>query len=452
VTTIKDQVAVEATIAERAWTAAFGSLMAAVAVCFPRRDSRMLGRSMTQGMLMELERRNCWTLAQALGHDGPYRLQHFLSRGAWNHDLARDHLAAWTAGELTDDEAVLVVDETGDEKSSTDCVGASHQYSGALGGVGLCQVAVHLAYASVHGHALIDRELYLPAAWAEDEERRLLRHVPDEITFATKPQLAAAMLHRARELGLAARWFTGDEVYGSLELRRTARTLGFDYALAVKADHRATTAVGRFAATQLAAKVPARAWMRLRTGNGTKGDRHYDWALIDVLPDDTPAGQDAATAGHAFLVVRRHRYTRELSFYRCHSAAPVSLTTLVNIICTRWKIEEDFQGAKGLAGLDQGQVTCWTSWMRWSLISLFAAAVLAVTHARTRTADGAGHGLELAPASGRELLAILRITALPQPRRDRDHILHWSAWRRHHQHQATEAHRRWNNITAAAAP
>ncbi|WP_406174356.1 hypothetical protein [Streptomyces sp. NBC_00996] len=87
--------------------------------------------------------------------------------------------------------------------------------------------------------------------------------------------------------------------------------------------------------------------------------------------------------------------------------------------------------------------------MCWSLISLFAAAVLAVTHARTT--DGAGHGLELAPASGRELLAILRITALPQPRRDRDHILHWSAWRRHHQHQATEAHRRWNNITAAAA-
>ncbi|MDQ0578405.1 hypothetical protein [Streptomyces rishiriensis] len=138
--------------------------------------------------------------------------------------------------------------------------------------------------------------------------------MPDKITFATKPQPAAAVLHRVREVGVASRWFTGDEVYGSLELRRTARTLGFDYALAVKADHRATTAVGRFAATQLAAKVPARAWMGLRTGNGTKGDRHYDWALIDVLPDDTPPGQDAATTGHAFLLVRRHRYTRQLAF------------------------------------------------------------------------------------------------------------------------------------------
>ncbi|MFD9286668.1 hypothetical protein ACFWD7_58125 [Streptomyces mirabilis] len=88
------------------------------------------------------------------------------------------------------------------------------------------------------------------------------------------------------------------------------------------------------------------------------------------------------------------------------------------------------------------------SWMRWSLISLFAAAVLAVTHARTAD-EVAGHDLQLAPASGRELLAVLRITALPTPRRDLEHALHWSAWRRHHRHQAAEAHRRWNNITAA---
>ncbi|MFJ3897563.1 transposase [Streptomyces sp. NPDC090083] len=195
-----------------------------------------------------------------------------------------------------------------------------HQYSGALGGVGLCQVAVHLTYASPRGHALIDRERYLPAAWAEDEERRLLRHVHDEVTFATNPQLAAAMLHRARGLGLPARWFTGDEVYGSLDLRRTARTLGFDYALAVRADHRASTAVGRLSATELAAKVPAGAWTRRRTGNGTKGR-----PPLRLGPDRRPGRRcpaDRDEAGHAFLGVRRHRYTRELSFYRCHSTTP----------------------------------------------------------------------------------------------------------------------------------
>lgn len=446
-TTIKNQVAVEATIAEQVWADAFGAVMAEVAGCFPRRDSRLLAREMTYAMLMELERRNCWTLSEALGHDGPHRLQHFLSRGAWDHDQARGRIAAWTARQLADEQAVLIVDETGDEKSSTDCVGAARQYSGALGGVGLCQVAVHLTYASTHGHALIDRELYLPAGWAQDEERRLLRHVPDQTVFATKPQLAAAMLTRARELGMSARWFTGDEVYGSLELRRTARALGFDYALAVKADHRAATPAGRYTATALAAKVPARSWMRVRTGHGLKGDRHYDWALVEVTADDTPTGT-ADTGGHAFLVVRRHRYTRQLSFYRCHSTSPVTLADLIDIICTRWKIEEDFQQAKGLTGLDQGQVTSWISWTRWSLISLLAAAVLTITHARSRTTHDPG--TQLVPASPRELLAVLRARAIPAPRRDLDHILYWSTWRRRHQHRATTCHQRWNNITAAA--
>jgi SRSO17 transposase len=292
---------------------------------------------------------------------------------------------------------------------------------------------------------LIDRELYLPAGWAEEEERRLLRHMPDTIGFATKAQMAAAMLARARRLEIPARWFAGDEVYGGLELRRTARTLGFDYALAVKADHRVTTPVGRFTATVLTTKVPARSWMRMRTGHGLKGDRHYDWALIQVIPDDTPTGE---ADGHAFLIVCRHRYTRQLSFYRCHSTTSVSLADLVDIICTRWKIEEDFQQTKDRTGLDQGQVTSWISWMRWSLISLLAA-VLTVTHGRSHTTDDSN--LELAPASPRELLTILRVTAVPAPRRDLQHVLTWSARRRHHQHRATACHRRWNNITAEAS-
>jgi SRSO17 transposase len=148
--------------------------------------------------------------------------------------------------------------------------------SGIGGGVGLCQAAVHLTYASARGHALIDRELYLPAGWAADEERRLLRHVPDAVQFATKPQLATAMLARARSLGIAARWFAEDEVYGGRELRETARALGFSHALAVKADHRATTQAGRLSAAELAGRVPKKAWMRMRTGHGLKGDRHYD--------------------------------------------------------------------------------------------------------------------------------------------------------------------------------
>jgi SRSO17 transposase len=174
-----------------------------------------------------------------------------------------------------------------------------------------------------------------------------------------------------------------DEVYGGHDLRTRIRELGYGYAVAVPASHRVTTPAGRFTASSLVARLPRRAWQRLRAGHGTKGDRHYDWAMIEVSPDDTPPGHDP---GHSVLLVRRHRYTGELSFYRCHSTAPASLAGLVAVVCTRWRIEEDIRAAKSLTGLDHGQVTCWNSWIRWSLISLVAAALLAVALARTRSA------------------------------------------------------------------
>ncbi|MFE9500611.1 IS701 family transposase [Streptomyces collinus] len=407
--TIKDQVAVGATIARQAWTTAFGAAMDTITDCFPRPEPRLVAREMTGAMLMELEARNCWTLAEALGHPGPHRLQHFLSRSGFDHDTARDRLAAWTAGELVDDNAVLIVDETGDAKSSADCVGAARQYSGALGGVGLCQVAVHLTYAGERGHAIIDRALYLPTAWAEDEERRLLTHVPDEVEFATKSQLAAAMLERVRSLNIMARWLAGDEVYGGRDLRRQARRLGFDYALAVRADHRATTGAGSFTATQLADRIPKKAWARMRTGHGLKGDRHYDWALVEVQADDTPDGHED---GHAYLVIRRHRYTGERSFYRCYSTTPVTLATLIDVITRRWKVEEDFQLAKGVCGLDEGQTTCWNSWMRWTLISMLVAAVLAITRARTTSPASPAR---LVVASARDSSACCGPPCCPDP-------------------------------------
>ena len=100
----------------------------------------------------------------------------------------------------------------------------------------------------------------------------------------------------------------------------------------MRADHRVNTAARRFTTTELTTRAPRRTWMRMRTGHGLKGDRHYDWAMLGVRPDDTPDNQ---APGHAYLLVRRHRYTGELSFYRCHSAAPVALAALVDAVCCR---------------------------------------------------------------------------------------------------------------------
>jgi SRSO17 transposase len=98
------------------------------------------------------------------------------------------------------------------------------------------------------------------------------------------------MLERARKAGIPARWVSADEVYGGRDLRTRIREVGYDYTVSVAASHRVTTPAGRSAVTSLLARLPRKAWQRLRAGHGAKGDRHYDWAMIEADPDDTPWG------------------------------------------------------------------------------------------------------------------------------------------------------------------
>jgi SRSO17 transposase len=397
---------------------------------------------MLSGLLMELDDYNCWTIAEAVGHRGPHRLQHLLSRAVWDDQRAADIASAWAASHLDDGDAVLIVDETADAKSSTDAAGAARQYSGALGGIALCQVAVTLTYATGGGHALIGRALYLPEGCAADEEHRELAGVPDEVTFATKPQLASALLDHAHHLGIRAAFVAGDEVYGGRELRRSIRQHEMGYVMAVRANHIVTTGPGRtVTAAAAAGLIPARAWHRMRTGSGTKGTRHYDWAMLEVTSDDTPGGHDG---GHSVLLARRHRYTGQLSYYRCWTPGPVPLAKLIATASARWRIEEDHQLSKQVTGLDAGQVIRWQSWHRWTVICLLAYIYLAVAVAVQRQHE-AGSDLDagLVPVTVPELLRLLRDIVIPPPRRDRAHRLHWSAWRRRHQYRACQAHRRW---------
>ncbi|MCY0924581.1 transposase, partial [Streptomyces sp. H27-G5] len=200
---------------------AFGGLLASMAGCFARSETRETFARMTRGMLMELEDVNCWSLSEAIGERGPHRPHHLLSRAVWDEQQVLERTARWAVGLLDDGDGVLIADETGDAKSSTDAVAAARQYSGSVGGVDLCQVAVHLTFATSAGHCLIDRRLYFTKEWAGDEERRELTGVPDELCFATKPQLAAHMLRGAGPQGISASFFLGDEVYGGRELRTT---------------------------------------------------------------------------------------------------------------------------------------------------------------------------------------------------------------------------------------
>jgi SRSO17 transposase len=398
---------------------------------------------MVEGLLMELEDYNCWSIAEAAGHRGPHRLQHLLSRAVWDEQQLLDSAAAWAVGYLGDQDAVLIVDETADEKSSGDAVGAARQYSGTVGGIALCQVAVTLTLATSRGHALIGRALYLPETCAADEEHRELAGVPGEVMFATKPELAGELLTSAHERGIRAAFVAGDEVYSGRRLRRAIRGRGMGYVLAVRASHILAVGSGRaMTAAQAARLIPREAWHRIRTGHGSKGVRHYDWAMLEVTGDDAP-GDGRDDDGHSALLVRRHRYTGTLSFYRCWTPEPVPLARLIAVAQVRWKIEEDHQLAKQVAGLDSGQVIRWRSWHRWSALCLLACMYLAVAVALDRDAH-AGLETGLIPVTIPEMLRMLRGTVIPPPRRDRAHRQHWSYWRRRHQYRASQAHRRWN--------
>jgi SRSO17 transposase len=191
-------------------------------------ELRRRAKAFVRGLLADLPRKNCWTLAEHAGNPNPDGMQHLLGRAVWDHDAVRDDVRDYLVEHLGDPGAVLVVDETGDLKKGIATVGVQRQYTGTAGRIENAQVAVYLVYATEAGHGVIDRELYLPRAWTCDPERSEAAGVPDDVRFATKPARATAMISRALDAGVPAAWVTGDEVYGANPgLRAELRPAGF---------------------------------------------------------------------------------------------------------------------------------------------------------------------------------------------------------------------------------
>jgi SRSO17 transposase len=345
------------------WRAHFDELMGRVAGRFARVETRRRVRGLLLGLLSDLPRKNAWTIAEHVGDATPDGMQHLLCKAVWDTDGVRDDLRCYVVEHLGDQDAVLVVDETGDLKKGTDTVGVQRQYTGTAGRIENAQVAVYLTYASTAGHALIDRALYLPKGWAEDRQRRTDAGVPDDVEFATKPTLARRMIARALDAEVPARWVAGDEVYGADPgLRSDLEHRQVGYVLTVACDHRVNSLAVPLRADEIATALPAAAWQRLSAGQGSKGPRFYDWAWVGI---DTNADR----AGQQWLLIRRNNTTGELAYYRCYAPEPVPLRELVRVAGRRWTAEESFQAGKGLTGLDQHQVRRWTSWHRWTLLA-----------------------------------------------------------------------------------
>src|ERR687898_712660 len=181
------------------WREELGALEARLGELFVRAEPRRQAGLYLEGLLSAAKRKNGWQLAEQIGDARPWRTQRVLSHVLWDQDAARDLCRDYVIEHLGAADGVLIVDETGFLKKGEHSVGVARQYSGTAGRIDNCQIGVFLAYASRFGQALIDRRLYLPEAWANNEARRTKAGVPQEATFATKPQIACELIASALE-------------------------------------------------------------------------------------------------------------------------------------------------------------------------------------------------------------------------------------------------------------
>jgi SRSO17 transposase len=342
------------------------------------------------GLLGDERRKTGWMRAEAAGDPGPWRQQAVLGRGRWDADALRDIVVDYALETLAHADAVLVIDETGFLKQGRASCGVGRQYTGSAGKITNCQIGVFAAYVSRHGHAFIDRALYLPKSWTNDPARMTASHVPAGTGFATKPQLAIAMIERALAADVPFAWVAADAVYGVGDIEQRLRRAGKGYVLGVTSAHRFNSwgkprRIGGTAA-MIAGTIAADEWHRLSAGAGTKGPRLHDWCyleLADLKADRLPAPGSLWTRG---LLIRRHIPSGDLAFFSTWCPAGTAIATLVAVEGHRWSIEDSFETAKNELGLDHNETRSWHGWHRHvSLVMLAFAMLAAIRHQANAT-------------------------------------------------------------------
>lgn len=357
-----------------AWQEEFKQLVKRIGPRFARSQSRDWLAAYLQGLLSQVQRKNGWQLAETVGAATPYGLQQFLYRAKWNPDDIRDDLRTYVVEHLGDPEAVLVIDETGFVKKGPHSVGVQVQYCGTMGRTTNCQVGVFLAYATAKGATFLDRALYLPESWTQDRPRCQQVGIPDEVEFATKPELAWQMIERALQAGVPAAWVTGDSVYGGhswLCRWLEAWPLGYVLALSPKDSLINLKWYSQRVSTWLA-DLPTEGWTRLSAGDGSKGPRLYDWLRLPLY--------DPPQAGWSRWLLLRRSLTNptKVTPYACFAPAETSLAALVRVAGTRWTVESGFESTKQEVGLDEYEVRTYQGWYRHITLACLAHAFLIV--------------------------------------------------------------------------
>lgn len=362
---------------------------------------------------------------------------------------------------------MLVIDETGFLKQGKASCGVGRQYTGSVGKITNCQIGVFAAYVSRHGHAFIDRALYLPKRWTDDPARMAAAHIPPGTGFLTKPAMALGMIQRAITAGIPFGWVAADSVYGVGDIEMALRRAGKGYVLGVSATASFNSWIGKpevaGAAEDIAKALDPAAWQRLSAGRGTKGERLHDWAyleLADLEADaSTPGAEGLWTRG---LLIRRHIADGEMAYFTTWCPAGTPIETLVAVEGHRWAIEDSFETAKNELGLTHnGRRQCLRPFLAW-LAPPRVAGDAGLRHAGSDppsrepadTPKNTGGPPDMPDLVRWSIQEIRRIaTRLAQRRIQPASIMAWSLWRRAHQAAAQYAHaKRKRNCNARSPP
>jgi SRSO17 transposase len=358
------------------WAAQLEEVHTRIAYRFTRAEPRQRVLAYLKGLLSNCERKNGWQMAELMREMTPDGMQRLLSSAKWDVNGVRDDLQSYIVEHLGDSSAIGVLDETGFLKQGKKSVGVKRQYSGTAGRVENCQIGVFQGYATNKGFAFLDREIYLPQEWANEQQRREAAGVPEEVKFATKPQLARVMLERARTAGVALAWVTADTVYGNdRRLREWLEENEQAYVLAVACTERvwveSSTGTCTDPVKQVIAELPAEAWQRLSCGVGSKGLREYDWVWIELVSQQVGWSR--------WLLVRRKLSDPlQLAYFMVFAPTRTSMPEAVRVAGARWSIESGFEITKNELGLDHYEVRSWRAWYRHVTLVLLAHAMLSV--------------------------------------------------------------------------
>ena len=341
---------------------------------------------------------NCWALAESAGHDGWGRMQGLLSSYRWDWADLRAELPALAVAWVPDAEGDLIgpgiaIDETAQLKHGDATACAAPQHAGCTGHVENCVTTVFSAYVTANGQAWADFDVYMPERWAADLARRRAAGIPDDLEFATKPQLAMNQLGRLTAAGLPARWVAFDEVYGRSEkLRKKAAKAGLAYATIIPRDYLIT--LPSRTAIRADQAVKDAVFERRSCGNGSKGPRYSDWAMIAT-----------GIGGQCLLIRRLISRPDSCTFYLCWAppGRPATMTCFITIAGRRWPVEETFKTGKDVLGWDQAQARTWDGVCRHTALSALAqlrAAAIRGALTSAITLPAGGHADATPPGDG----------------------------------------------------